>query len=158
MNFSGNNLDKTVSCALTNRSNRGTGWARFLHALNYHQGKFCNAVPLSPKQYSTRGALRLLSSHRRGLAQYVRRHGIHHKACNQPSIFTHFDHWGDYKLNNKPTVRNIALLVIFGLLGLTRFTENVRTVQIIGLLGCGACFGVALTIIISAYKAKQTKV
>jgi len=54
-------------------------------------------------------------------------------------------------------VRNIALMVISGVIGLTMFTENVRTAQIIGLFACGAVFGAALTAIISAFKSKQTK-
>ena len=54
-------------------------------------------------------------------------------------------------------VRNVALMVVFGAIGLTMFAENVRTVQIVGLLACGAVFGAALTAIISAFKSKQTK-
>ena len=54
-------------------------------------------------------------------------------------------------------IRNIAQMVFFGVIGLTVFTENVRTVQIVGLLGCGAVFGVSLAAIISAFKSKQTK-
>jgi hypothetical protein len=48
-------------------------------------------------------------------------------------------------------------MVISGVIGLTMFTENVRTAQIIGLFACGAVFGAALTAIISAFKSKQTK-
>jgi hypothetical protein len=56
-------------------------------------------------------------------------------------------------MNMKPIiVRNIALMVVFGAIGLTTFTENVRTVQIIGLLSCGAVFGAALGAIIFAFK------
>jgi site-specific recombinase len=61
-------------------------------------------------------------------------------------------------MNMKPIiVRNIALMVVFGVIALTMFTENVRTVQIVGLLACGAVFGAALTAIIFALKSKQTK-
>lgn len=61
-------------------------------------------------------------------------------------------------MNMKPIiVRNIALMVVFGVISLTMFTENVRTVQIVGLLACGAGFGAALTMIISAFKSRQTK-
>jgi hypothetical protein len=60
-------------------------------------------------------------------------------------------------MNTKLIVRNIALIVVFGVIGLTMFTENVRTVQIVGLLACGAVIGAALTAIISALKSKQTK-
>ncbi len=55
-------------------------------------------------------------------------------------------------------IRNIALMVAFGAIGLTKFTENVRNVQVVGLLGCGAVFGAALTMIVSAFRSKQTKV
>ena len=54
-------------------------------------------------------------------------------------------------------IRNIALMVVFGAIGLTKFTENVRTVQVVGLFACGAVFGVALALIISAFRSKQTK-
>jgi site-specific recombinase len=61
-------------------------------------------------------------------------------------------------MNMKPIlIRNIALMVVFGAIGLTTFTENVRTVQIIGLFACGVVFGAAFTSIISAFKSKQTK-
>lgn len=46
-------------------------------------------------------------------------------------------------------------MVIFGVIGLTMFTENVRTVQIVGLFACGAAFGAALTALISAFKSKK---
>jgi hypothetical protein len=54
-------------------------------------------------------------------------------------------------------VRNIALMVVFGAVGLTMFTENVRTVQIVGLLGCGAVVGAAFTAIVHAFKSKENK-
>lgn len=54
-------------------------------------------------------------------------------------------------------IRNIALMVVFGAAGLTMFTENVRTVQIVGLLSCGAVIGVAFSAIISAFRSKQAK-
>jgi hypothetical protein len=61
-------------------------------------------------------------------------------------------------MNMKPlVVKNIALMVLFGVTGLSMFTENVRTVQIIGLLACGAGFGAALTMIISSFRSKQKK-
>jgi site-specific recombinase len=53
--------------------------------------------------------------------------------------------------------RNIAMMVVFGAVGLTMFTENVRTVQIVGLLGCGAVFGAAFTAIVVAIKSKGRK-
>jgi lipopolysaccharide export LptBFGC system permease protein LptF len=60
-------------------------------------------------------------------------------------------------MNKKIIVINVALMVVFVVVALIMFTENVRTVQIIGLLACGAVFGAALTAIISAFKSKQTK-
>jgi len=58
----------------------------------------------------------------------------------------------------KPIViRNVALIVVFVAVGLTMFTENVRTVQIVGLFACGAVVGAAFTAIVSAFKSKQAK-
>lgn len=59
-------------------------------------------------------------------------------------------------MNTKLIVRNIALMVVFGAIGLTMFTENVRAVQVIGLIACGAVFGAALTVIIQAFKSRKT--
>jgi hypothetical protein len=53
--------------------------------------------------------------------------------------------------------RNIALMVVFGAVALTMFAENVRTVQIIGLLGCGAVIGVGFSSIVDAIKANRAK-
>ena len=60
-------------------------------------------------------------------------------------------------MNMKLIGTNIALMVVFGAVGLTQFTENVRTVQIVGLFASGAVFGVSLASIISALRTKQTK-
>jgi hypothetical protein len=46
-------------------------------------------------------------------------------------------------------IRNIALMVVFGSIGLTKFAENVRTVQVVGLFASGAVCGVAFALIIS---------
>jgi hypothetical protein len=51
--------------------------------------------------------------------------------------------------------RNVALMVAFGAMGLIMFTENVRTVQILGLFACGAVFGAGLTSIVAAIRGKQ---
>ncbi len=40
-----------------------------------------------------------------------------------------------------------VLMMVFSLVGLTRFTENVRDVQILGLFACGAVFGVGLSML-----------
>jgi hypothetical protein len=52
--------------------------------------------------------------------------------------------------------RNIALMLVFGAVALTTFTANVRTVQVVGLLACGAVIGAALTSIVHALRSKQT--
>jgi len=59
-------------------------------------------------------------------------------------------------MNKKIIVMNVALMVVFVLVALIMFTENVRTVQIVGLLACGAIIGAALSAIISAFKSKKT--
>ena len=51
--------------------------------------------------------------------------------------------------------RNLALMVVFTATGLTMFTENVRTVQILGLFASGIVFGVSLAGIIAAYRGRQ---
>jgi hypothetical protein len=60
-------------------------------------------------------------------------------------------------MNKKIIVMNVALVIVFGVLGLTMFNENVRTVEIIRLFACGAGFGAALTVTIFTFKSKQTK-
>lgn len=55
----------------------------------------------------------------------------------------------------KLIARNVALIVVFGVVGLTQFTENVRTVQILGLLASGAVIGSSLAGIIGTLKTKQ---
>jgi hypothetical protein len=51
--------------------------------------------------------------------------------------------------------RNIALMVTFGAVAMLLFTENVRTVQILGLFACGAVFGAGLTSIVTAIRGRQ---
>jgi len=57
-------------------------------------------------------------------------------------------------MNRKVIGPNIVLMVVFCAVGLTQFTENVRTVQIVGLFACGVVFGVSLARIISAFRSK----
>ncbi len=52
---------------------------------------------------------------------------------------------------------NIALMLVFAAIGLTHFSEYVRTVQIIGLFASGALFGVALGTISMAIRARQKR-
>jgi hypothetical protein len=51
--------------------------------------------------------------------------------------------------------RNVALMVAFGAMAWLMFTENVRTVQILGLFACGAVFGAGLTSIVAAIRGRQ---
>ena len=61
-------------------------------------------------------------------------------------------------MNMKPLImRNLAMMIVFGSVGLTMFTENVRTVQIVGLMATGAVVGAAFASIIFALKAKQPR-
>ena len=48
-------------------------------------------------------------------------------------------------------------MIVFVSVGLTTFTENVRAVQVVGLLGCGAVFGAALAGVISGFKRKENQ-
>lgn len=60
-------------------------------------------------------------------------------------------------MNRKTVGVNIALMAVFGAIGLTLFTEDVKTVQIIGLFVSGAVFGAALGAIVSAFRTKKTQ-
>jgi len=52
---------------------------------------------------------------------------------------------------------NIGVLVIIAALGLSRFTDGVRPVQIVGLFASGAAAGVALAMIFTAISARRKK-
>jgi len=58
-------------------------------------------------------------------------------------------------LNNRSIIRNVALIIVFSAIAFITFTDNVRTVQILGLFACGAVFGASLTQIIQAVQKKQ---
>jgi hypothetical protein len=60
-------------------------------------------------------------------------------------------------MNMKLVGLNVALMVVFGVLGLTQFTENVRTVQVLGLFASGAVVGAAWTRIVAALTVKRNK-
>ncbi|HUI63401.1 MAG TPA: hypothetical protein VL126_01060 [Bacteroidota bacterium] len=49
---------------------------------------------------------------------------------------------------------NLAILFVFVFVGLTMFSDGVRTVQIIGLLACGAAAGAALTRLIVGLRSR----
>jgi hypothetical protein len=59
------------------------------------------------------------------------------------------------EMQTKLILRNVVLMAAFGAMGLIMFTENVRTVQILGLFACGAVFGAGLTSIITAIRGRQ---
>ena len=60
------------------------------------------------------------------------------------------------KLSRNPIIRNVALIIVFCAVAFILFTENVRTVQILGLFVCGAVVGASLTNIRAALKAKKS--
>ena len=61
-------------------------------------------------------------------------------------------------MNTKSIViRHVALMAVFCGVGLGIFTENVRTVQVLGLFISGLGFGVSLAAIISVYRSTQAK-
>lgn len=60
-------------------------------------------------------------------------------------------------MNNKGVGINVGIMVVFAIVGLTQFTENVRAVQILGLFASGAAFGAALGALITTFKAKRIK-
>ena len=49
---------------------------------------------------------------------------------------------------------NVVVMVLFGALGLMRFSEGVRTVQVLGLFGSGMAVGAALISVVNALRAK----
>jgi hypothetical protein len=49
-------------------------------------------------------------------------------------------------------------MVVFAAVPIVLFTENVRTVQILGLFACGAVFGVSLAGLITAIRGRQKEV
>lgn len=64
----------------------------------------------------------------------------------------------EHKPNNSLFVRNVALIIVFSAIAFVLFTENVRTVQILGLFICGAVAGASLTRIIGALRKKQPEI
>ena len=58
-------------------------------------------------------------------------------------------------MNKKLIGPNIALMVIFAAAPFALFTENVRTVQILGLFACGVVFGVSLAAVVSAIRSRS---
>jgi hypothetical protein len=58
-------------------------------------------------------------------------------------------------MRNKGIFPSLAIMIIFGLLGLTRFGENIRAVQVVGLFGSGMATGAGLMSLISILRSKQ---
>jgi hypothetical protein len=58
-------------------------------------------------------------------------------------------------MKQKSVAIYIAIVVVFGLVGLTRFSENVRTVQVAGLFASGMAAGVGLAGIIGTLRNKR---
>jgi hypothetical protein len=58
-------------------------------------------------------------------------------------------------MNIKVVGANVALMIVFAAIGLTQFTENVRSVQILGLFASGAVFGVCLATIIGSLRGRR---
>ena len=50
-----------------------------------------------------------------------------------------------------------VILIVFSIVGLIQFWNNVRTVQALGLFACGAVFGTALAALITAFKARMKR-
>jgi hypothetical protein len=50
---------------------------------------------------------------------------------------------------------NLAIFLVFIAVGLTVFSGGVRTVQLVGLLACGAASGAGLTRLISALRSRS---
>jgi hypothetical protein len=55
-------------------------------------------------------------------------------------------------MKSRSVIQNLAIMAVFLGIGLTMFTENVRTVQVLGLLASGAVFGMFLGRVIMALR------
>jgi hypothetical protein len=53
-------------------------------------------------------------------------------------------------MNQKSNWTSIVVMVVFGLIGLSQFSRDVRLVQVIGLFASGAAFGAAFVTVIRA--------
>lgn len=50
---------------------------------------------------------------------------------------------------------NVAVMLLFVVIGFTQYTEGVRTVQVLGLFASGMVAGVSLSLIIAAVKGSR---
>jgi predicted metal-binding protein len=57
-------------------------------------------------------------------------------------------------MDKKALFRNLAVIIIFLIVGLTEFTKNVRIVQVLGLFTCGAVVGSSFVMIVKSFKPK----
>jgi hypothetical protein len=64
----------------------------------------------------------------------------------------------EHEMGTRSILRNVSLMVVFAAVPIVLFTENVRTVQILGLFTCGAVFGVSLAGLIAAIRGRQKEV
>jgi hypothetical protein len=55
----------------------------------------------------------------------------------------------------KTVWRNVAVMLLFTIIGLTQYTEGVRAVQVLGLFASGMVAGVSLALIIAAVKGSR---
>ena len=53
-------------------------------------------------------------------------------------------------MNQKSNWTSIVVMMVFGLIGLSQFSHDVRLVQVIGLFASGAAFGAAFVTVIRA--------
>lgn len=56
--------------------------------------------------------------------------------------------------NSRRYIPSVAILIIFGTLGLLRFSEGVRGVQVVGLSGSGFALGVAFLLLVLGFTGK----
>ena len=57
-------------------------------------------------------------------------------------------------MRSRPVWANLAMIIVFIAVGLTMFTDGVRTVQVLGLLACGAAAGAGLTRLILGLRSR----
>ena len=57
-------------------------------------------------------------------------------------------------MNTKSATAIVVVLLMIGVSNLMHFSEGVRTVQVIGLLGSGMCIAAAIFIITASIRAK----
>lgn len=56
--------------------------------------------------------------------------------------------------NSNRSIPQVAILFIFGILGLINFSEGVRGVDVVGLSGSGFALGVGLVLLILSFRGK----